>query len=68
VTDDVQRAHDGFAHRCSGTSVRDGPRAHDGDVSVVGGVYGDLELVPLAPIEMHPAAHALHYGSTCFEG
>jgi branched-chain amino acid aminotransferase len=35
---------------------------------VVGGVYGDLELVPLAPIEMHPAAHALHYGSTCFEG
>jgi branched-chain amino acid aminotransferase len=37
-------------------------------VSVVDGVYGDLELVPLAPIAMHPAAHALHYGSTCFEG
>ncbi len=37
-------------------------------VSVVDGDYGDLELVPLAPIAMHPAAHALHYGSTCFEG
>lgn len=37
-------------------------------VSAVDGVYGDLELVPLAPIAMHPAAHALHYGSACFEG
>lgn len=37
-------------------------------VSAVDGVFGDLELVPLAPIAMHPAAHALHYGSACFEG
>jgi branched-chain amino acid aminotransferase len=37
-------------------------------VNAVDGVYGDLELVPLAPIAMHPAAHALHYGSACFEG
>ncbi|MTV24203.1 branched-chain-amino-acid transaminase [Nitriliruptoraceae bacterium ZYF776] len=35
---------------------------------VVDGVYGDLELGPVAPIELHPAAHALHYGSTIFEG
>ncbi|MEN7341686.1 MAG: branched-chain amino acid aminotransferase [Pseudomonadota bacterium] len=25
-------------------------------------------LTPLAPIPMHPAAHVLHYASTCFEG
>ncbi|HEX5786537.1 MAG TPA: branched-chain amino acid aminotransferase [Woeseiaceae bacterium] len=23
---------------------------------------------PLAPLELHPAAHVLHYASTCFEG
>jgi len=25
-------------------------------------------LQPLAPLPMHPAAHVLHYASTCFEG
>ena len=35
--------------------------------------YGDgkwsaHELRPTAPIELHPAAHVLHYASTCFEG
>jgi len=25
-------------------------------------------LKPVGPIEIHPAAHALHYGSECFEG
>ena len=26
------------------------------------------EIVPLAPLPMHPAAHVFHYGSSCFEG
>ncbi len=26
------------------------------------------EIKPLAPLELHPAAHVLHYASTCFEG
>lgn len=26
------------------------------------------EIRPLAPLELHPAAHVLHYASTCFEG
>ena len=26
------------------------------------------EIVPTGPIEIHPAAHVLHYASTCFEG
>ncbi|MEL7311778.1 MAG: branched-chain amino acid aminotransferase [Pseudomonadota bacterium] len=26
------------------------------------------DLVPLAPIPMHPASHVFHYASTCFEG
>ena len=25
-------------------------------------------IEPLAPIQLHPAAHVLHYASTCFEG
>jgi branched-chain amino acid aminotransferase len=25
-------------------------------------------IVPVGPIELHPAAHVLHYGSECFEG
>lgn len=32
------------------------------------GVFGAAEIVPTGPIELHPAAHALHYGSACFEG
>jgi branched-chain amino acid aminotransferase len=32
------------------------------------GKWGSFEVRPTAPIEMHPAAHVLHYSSTCFEG
>ncbi|MFA9430639.1 branched-chain-amino-acid transaminase [Egicoccus sp. AB-alg2] len=32
------------------------------------GVFGDVELVETGPLALHPAAHALHYGSACFEG
>jgi branched-chain amino acid aminotransferase len=36
-------------------------RTHDG-------VFGPAELTPTAPLSIDPAAHALHYGSMCFEG
>jgi branched-chain amino acid aminotransferase len=26
------------------------------------------EIIPLAPLPMHPAAHVFHYSSSCFEG
>lgn len=32
------------------------------------GVFSTPETVPTAPIELHPFAHVLHYGSACFEG
>ena len=32
------------------------------------GEWGRQELRPVGPIELHPAAHVLHYSSTCFEG
>src|SRR6476659_9406224 len=32
------------------------------------GAWGADNVVPIAPIPMHPAAHVLHYASTCFEG
>lgn len=32
------------------------------------GVFGPAALVPTAPLSLDPAAHALHYGSICFEG
>jgi branched-chain amino acid aminotransferase len=32
------------------------------------GRWGRHELRPTRAIELHPGAHALHYGSTCFEG
>lgn len=32
------------------------------------GAWGTPELVPTAPLSLHPAAHVLHYSSTCFEG
>jgi branched-chain amino acid aminotransferase len=35
---------------------------------VTGGVYGPAEVTATAPLELHPFAHALHYGSACFEG
>ena len=32
------------------------------------GQWGRFEVKPCGPIELHPAAHVLHYASTCFEG
>jgi branched-chain amino acid aminotransferase len=32
------------------------------------GHWSDSELKPVAPLQMSPAAHVLHYASTCFEG
>jgi branched-chain amino acid aminotransferase len=32
------------------------------------GRWSPSEIRPTGPIEMHPAAHVLHYASTCFEG
>ncbi len=32
------------------------------------GRWSEMELKPVAPIELSPAAHVLHYASTCFEG
>lgn len=33
-----------------------------------GGVFGRWQVEPVAPLNLHPATHALHYGSACFEG
>src|ERR1700678_1940562 len=32
------------------------------------GRWSSGEIKPVAPIELSPAAHVLHYASTCFEG
>jgi branched-chain amino acid aminotransferase len=32
------------------------------------GAWGEFKLQPVGPIELSPAAHVLHYASTCFEG
>lgn len=32
------------------------------------GAWSEPEMQRLAPISLHPGAHCLHYGSTCFEG
>ena len=32
------------------------------------GAWSPMELCKTAPLQIHPAAHALHYGSACFEG
>jgi branched-chain amino acid aminotransferase len=32
------------------------------------GAWSDYEIKPVGPIELSPAAHVLHYASTCFEG
>jgi branched-chain amino acid aminotransferase len=34
----------------------------------VDGVFGAAQVVPTADLTLHPFAHCLHYGSTCFEG
>jgi branched-chain amino acid aminotransferase len=33
-----------------------------------GGRWSASEIKPVAPLELSPAAHVLHYASTCFEG
>src|ERR1700761_7962741 len=32
------------------------------------GKWGTTDVRPVAPLHLHPAAHVLHYASTCFEG
>lgn len=32
------------------------------------GVWGAAQIQDTAPLPLHPALHALHYGSSCFEG
>jgi branched-chain amino acid aminotransferase len=32
------------------------------------GSWGEPQAVPVGPLPLSPAAHALHYGSSCFEG
>lgn len=32
------------------------------------GRYGAIDLQPVGPLPLHPAAHVLHYSSACFEG
>jgi len=33
-----------------------------------GGAWSEVETAAVAPISLHPGAHVLHYGSSCFEG
>lgn len=33
-----------------------------------GGAYGPVEMRPTDALSLHPAAHVLHYSSSCFEG
>ncbi len=42
--------------------------SHMARASYQGGQWSASEIVPVAPIELSPAAHVLHYASTCFEG
>src|SRR6185312_5994562 len=32
------------------------------------GEWSPFQTRPVGPLELHPAAHVLHYSSTCFEG
>jgi len=34
----------------------------------VDGAWSKPSIEPLAPLQLHPAAHVFHYASTCFEG
>ncbi len=35
---------------------------------ITDGTFGPVELQPVAPLPIHPAAHVLHYASSIFEG
>jgi branched-chain amino acid aminotransferase len=42
--------------------------SHMAVASYQGGRWSATEVKPVGPIELSPAAHVLHYASTCFEG
>src|ERR1700730_8821598 len=42
--------------------------SHMAVASYQGGRWSASEVKPVGPIELSPAAHVLHYASTCFEG
>src|SRR6201996_6388267 len=42
--------------------------SHMAVASYQGGAWSASELKPVEPITLSPAAHVLHYASTCFEG
>ena len=42
--------------------------SHMAVASFQGGQWSASEIKPVGPIELSPAAHVLHYSSTCFEG
>jgi branched-chain amino acid aminotransferase len=42
--------------------------SHMAVASYQGGRWSASDIKPVAPIELSPAAHVLHYASTCFEG
>ena len=42
--------------------------SHMAVASYAEGQWSKTEMKPVAPIELSPAAHVLHYASTCFEG
>lgn len=42
--------------------------SHMAAASFQGGRWSATEIKPVGPIELSPAAHVLHYASTCFEG
>jgi len=42
--------------------------SHMAVASYQGGRWSSTEIKPVAAIELSPAAHVLHYASTCFEG
>jgi branched-chain amino acid aminotransferase len=52
------------AHPAFGTVLAD----HMAVASFSDGRWGAHVLKPTGPIEIHPAAHVLHYASECFEG
>ncbi len=42
--------------------------SHMAVASYEDGAWSDMQITPVAPLELSPAAHVLHYASTCFEG
>ena len=42
--------------------------SHMAAAAYQGGRWSPSEIKPVAPVELSPAAHVLHYASTCFEG